>query len=999
MRLDTGGRIDRRTPVRFYFNGRRYEGYRGDTVASALLANGVSVVGRGIEYRRPRGIVGSGADESNAVVQVGEGAQTLPNQLATQVDLYDGLTARSVNAWPSVDFDVRAATGLFSRLMPPGFYYKAFMWPRGFWRRYEHLIRNAAGLGVSPPEPDPDYYDRVDARCDVLVVGGGPVGLSAALEAGRTGARVMLVDEQPELGGSLLDGRESIDGAPAMEWVASTLKELDSMDEVRLLTRSTAIGYYDHNFVAALERVMDHRPADAGLLPRQRLWRIRARQVVIATGAIERPLVFNNNDRPGIMLASAVSSYVNRYAVAPGSQAVVFANNDSAYQTALDLADADVAVEAVVDGRPDPTGDLPAKVRARGIEVVGGHAVVDASGRRRVSRVRVQAIDGTGVGVHGRTRNIGCDLVAISGGWSPAVHLHCQSGGKARYDEARACFVPGESAQAERCAGSCNGSFGLADCLSEGASAGTAAARDAGFGDGNPVTSPPKVDSTSSSPVRPMWVVPSGKPMGRASKSFVDFQTDTTVADIAIAAREGFESIEHVKRYTTLGTGADQGKLGNINGMGVLAGILGKEIAEIGTTTFRPVYTPVTFGAIAGRDVGDLLDPVRKTAIHQWHEEAGAEFENVGQWRRPWYYPRPSESMHDAVNRECMAARNGVAVVDASTLGKIDIQGRDAAEFLDRIYTNGWKRLAIGRCRYGLMLGEDGMLLDDGVTARLGDHHYMMHTTTSGAATVMSWLERWLQTEWPELDVNLTSVTDHWATVSVVGPKSRQVISKLCYDIDLSNDAFPFMSHRQGTVAGVAARVFRISFSGELTFEINVSANYGRHVWEAVMAAGEEHGITPYGTETMHVLRAEKGFIIVGQDTDGSVNPMDLGMESLVSRHKDCLGKRSLSRSDMLRDDRKQLAGLLTEDPEMVLPEGGQVVVDLRAPIPTPMIGHVTSSYYSACLGRSIALALVKGGRSRMGETIYVPPARGRPVPAVISSPIFYDPKGERQNV
>jgi sarcosine oxidase subunit alpha len=487
--------------------------------------------------------------------------------------------------------------------------------------------------------------------------------------------------------------------------------------------------------------------------------------------------------------------------------------------------------------------------------------------------------------------------------------------------------------------------------------------------------------------------------MGRASKSFVDFQTDTTVADIAIAAREGFESIEHVKRYTTLGTGADQGKLGNINGMGVLAGILGKEIAEIGTTTFRPVYTPVTFGAIAGRDVGDLLDPVRKTAIHQWHEEAGAEFENVGQWRRPWYYPRPSESMHDAVNRECMAARNGVAVVDASTLGKIDIQGRDAAEFLDRIYTNGWKRLAIGRCRYGLMLGEDGMLLDDGVTARLGDHHYMMHTTTSGAATVMSWLERWLQTEWPELDVNLTSVTDHWATVSVVGPKSRQVISKLCYDIDLSNDAFPFMSHRQGTVAGVAARVFRISFSGELTFEINVSANYGRHVWKAVMAAGEEHGITPYGTETMHVLRAEKGFIIVGQDTDGSVNPMDLGMESLVSRHKDCLGKRSLSRSDMLRDDRKQLVGLLTEDPEMVLPEGGQVVVDLRAPIPTPMIGHVTSSYYSACLGRSIALALVKGGRSRMGETIYVPPARGRPVPAVISSPIFYDPKGERQNV
>ena len=998
-RLASGGRIDRRAPVRFTFNGRACEGYRGDTLASALLANGVSSVARSIEYRRPRGIMGSGADEPNAFVQVGEGPSTVPNRLATQVELYDGLTARSVNVGPGVDFDARAATGLLSRFMPPGFYYKTFMWPKGFWRVYEHVIRRAAGLGVSPSEPDPDRYDKTNAHCDVLVVGAGPTGLSAALEAGRSGARVMLVDEQPEPGGDLLNGRELIDGAPASEWVASTVEELRSIEEVTLLARSTAVGYYDHNFVAVLERVTDHRPASDPGLPRERLWRVRARQVVIATGAIERPLVFANNDRPGVMLASAVSTYVARYAVAPGSRALVFTNNDGAYRAALDLADAGVAVEAVVDARANPDGDLLAAVRARGMPVIVGHAVVEARGRRRVNSVRVRAVDGSGEGVTGPATQIRCDLVAVSGGWSPTVHLHCQSGGTVRYDRNAACFVPAESVQAERCTGSCSGSFSLVECLAEGSAAGAAAARAAGFEAGLPLSPPPAVEVPAASPILPMWSVPSEEALERSSKSFVDFQTDTTVADIAIAAREGFESIEHVKRYTTLGTGADQGKLGNVNGIGVLARALGRDIAEVGTTTFRPVYTPTTFGAIAGRDFGGLMDPVRKTAVHEWHEEAGAEFENVGQWRRPWYYPRPGESMRDAVNRECLAARNGVAVLDASTLGKIDIRGADAAAFLDRVYTNGWRRLAVGRCRYGLMLGEDGMLMDDGVTARLGEHRYLMHTTTGGAAAVMSWLERWLQTEWPDLDVYLTSVTDQWTTVSVAGPQSRRVVSKLCADVDLSNDTFPFMSYREGTVAGVPARLLRISFSGELTYEINVSANHGRHVWEAVMAAGEEHGITPYGTETMHVLRAEKGFIIVGQDTDGSVNPVDLGMGSLVARHKDCIGKRSLSRSEMLRDDRKQLVGLLTEDRQAVLPEGGQIVAGPGAALPAPMIGHVTSGYYSACLGRSIALALVKGGRSRTGETVYVPAKQGPPVAAVVSSPIFYDPEGSRQNV
>ena len=995
-----GGRIDRTKPLEFTFNGKRYQGYQGDTLASALLANGVRVVARSFKYHRPRGIVGSGSEEPNAIVQVGSGAKTLPNYVATQVELYDGLSAESVNCWPSVDYDVRAVTGLFSRFMPPGFYYKTFMWPKGFWRRYEHNIRKAGGYGVSPKEPDVDRYDKPNAHCDVLVVGGGPAGLAAALEAGRTGARVILTDEQTEFGGSLMGSREIIDGSPAMEWVTATVGELAAIDEVRLLARSTAFGYYDHNFVCIIERVTDHLPPGTDSRPRQRLWRVRAKQVVIAAGAIERPLVFANNDRPGVMLASAISSYVNRFAVAPGSQAVVFTNNDSAYRTALDLAGAGTRVAAVVDVRPEPAGVLPMQVRQKDIEVIRGHAVVNVRGTKLVKGVEIARLDSTGDGVEGRARRLPCDLVAVSGGWNPTVHLHSQSGGRPRYDEAKGCFVPGESVQAERSAGSCNGAFTLGECLTEGLAAGAAAAHAAGFGDGRTTVAPPATVGPGEEPLRPMWVVPSRKPVGHGPKQFVDPQTDTSTADIVVAVREGYESVEHVKRYTTLGMGSDQGKLGSVNGIGVLAKTRGVDIASVGTTTFRPAFTPITYGAIAGRNIDHLADPVRKTALHQWHVEAGAEFENVGQWKRPWYYPREGESMHDAVNRECLAVRNGVGIVDASTLGKIDVSGPDAAELLNRVYTNAWSKLEIQRCRYGFMLSEDGMLLDDGVTARLGEDHYLMHTTTGGAATVMAWLERWLQTEWPDLRVYLTSVTDHWATVSLNGPNCREVITELCDDIDFSGDAFPFMSVREGTAAGVPARVFRISFGGELSYEINVSANHGRAVWEAAMAAGEKYNITPYGTEAMHILRAEKGFVIVGQDTDGSMTPVDLGMDWIISkRKKDFLGRRSLSREDTVRKDRKQLVGLLTEDSSEVLPEGGQIVDEPAAKIPMPMIGHVTSSYFSACLGRSIALGVVKSGLSRMGEKVYVPLADGRTVGAVIGSTQFYDPEGARQNV
>jgi sarcosine oxidase, subunit alpha len=1004
-RLAHGGRIDRRRPLPFTFNGRRLQGFAGDTLASALLANGVALVARSFKYHRPRGLVASGTEEPNAIVQLESGAHAIPNARATEVELYAGLTAASVNCWPTVALDVMAMAGAFSRLMPAGFYYKTFMWPKSLWMKYEHFIRKAGGLGTAPPLPDPDRYDKMNAHCDVLVVGGGPSGLAAALAAGRAGARVILADEQCEFGGLLLsmpdaganDSTVSIAGHAPATWVARTLGELATMPDVRLLSRSTVFGYHDQNFLTINERRTDHVPLDLRRGVRERVWRVRAAQVILATGAIERPIVFGNNDRPGIMLASAVSTYVNRFGVRPGSRAVVFTNNDSAYRSALDLVRAGIVVAAVIDSRSAPAGAWRARVREARIAIVDNAVVVDTVGRRRVRAVKVMARDARGEQVTGSARVIRCDMLAVSGGFSPTVHLHAQSGARPRFDDIKACFVPGESVQAERSVGTCNGSFGPHTCLAEGTRAGAEAARAAGFGDGASTASFGVTEGLDE-PHEPLWIVPSTAPAGRGPKQFVDLQNDVTAADIMLAAREGYRSIEHVKRYTALGFGTDQGKLGNINGMAILARTLGRDIAGTGTTTFRPNYTPVSFGAIAGRDVGDLFEPIRKTALHRWHESQGAVFENVGQWKRPWYYPKPGESMRDAVSRECLAARSSVAIQDASTLGKIDIQGPDAAAFLDRVYTNAWTKLAAGRCRYGLMLDENGMVLDDGVTTRLADNHFLMTTTTGGAARVMAWLERWLQTEWPQLKVYLTSVTDHWATAAVAGPRSRNVVQAVCSDIDFSPEAFPFMASRYGTAAGVPARVARVSFSGELAYEVNICANEARHVWEALLAAGEAFGITPYGTETMHVLRAEKGFIIVGQETDGSVTPIDLGMSWVVAKGKGFIGRRSLARSDTARDDRKQLVGLLSENPDEILPEGGQIVATANAPVPIPMLGHVTSSYFSACLKRSIALALVKRGRERMGEKLDIPLADGRVIRAVVVNPVFIDPEGARQN-
>ena len=1001
-RLAKGGVINRRRPMEFSFNKRSYQGYQGDTVASALLANGIHLVARSFKYHRPRGIYGAGAEEPNALLQIGSGARALPNQRATQIELYDGLEASSVNAWPSVEFDLRAANGLIGKALPAGFYYKTFI-SKWLWRRAEPHIRKAAGFGTTPEYADPDLYDKMNAHCDVLIAGGGAAGLAAALAAGRAGCRVILADEQNEFGGRLLSQLQMIDNRSTRDWVTQTLRELATMPEVRLLPRTTVFGYYDHNFLAAVERRGDHLPpalaADQGA--RQRLWRIRAKQVVLATGAIERPLVFGNNDCPGVMLASAVSTYINRYAVTPGKRAVVFTNNDSAYQTVLDMHAAKIDLAAVIDVRPNPQGVLAEQVRALGIEISAGHAVAEVQGGKHIEGVRVLPALENRSHITDTPRGIACDLLAVSGGWNPALHLHSQSGGRNRWDEALTCFVPDKVVQAEQSVGSCNGTFALQACLSQAYQAGLDVARQLGFNNNGLESSyQPEVYEASEEALRPLWLIVDKRPSGRGAKQFVDLQNDTTAADILLAAREGFHSIEHVKRYTALGFGTDQGKIGNINGMAILAKALGKSIPEVGTTTFRPAYTPVTFGAIAGRDVGELLDPVRKTAMHHWHEEQGALFEDVGQWKRPWYYPKSQgqETLHEAVNRECLAVRNSVGIMDASTLGKIDIQGPDATKLLNWVYTNGWDKLAVGRGRYGLMLGEDGMVMDDGVTTRLAENHYLMTTTTGNATSVLDWLERWLQTEWPEMQVYLNSVTDHWATLSLNGPNSRALLSKLCDDIDFAD--FPFMSYRDGMVAGVKARIMRISFSGELSYEVNVPANYGRYVWEAFITAGEEFEITPYGTEAMHVLRAEKGFIIVGQETDGAVTPLDLGMQWIISDKKEFLGKRSLQRPEMQRDDRKQLVGLLSRNPQQVLPEGGQIINTANDyDTPVAMQGHVTSSYYSACLGRSIALALVKGGRQRIGERIFVASADMPPLAAEIVQPMFYDAEGARQHV
>lgn len=1007
-RLSHGGRIDRSRPLTFSFNGKTLHGFAGDTLASALIANGIDVVNRSFKYSRPRGIVAAGAEEPNAVVQLGSAEQTqIPNVRATQQALYQGLEARSTNGWPNVDRDLMGVVGkIGGRFMPPGFYYKTFKQPASMWKTYEKYIRKGAGLGRSPGAADADIYDHFNQHCDVLVIGTGPAGLAAALAAGHSGVRVIVVDEQEEMGGSLLDSREQLDGQDAAQWVSQTLTQLENMANVQLLSRTTANGYHDHNFVTLIERRTDHLAITAPLIngqrqARQRMHRVRAKRVVLATGAHERPLVYSGNDIPGNYLAGAISTYIQRYGVIPGNKLVVSTSNDEGYRAALDWLESGRDVVAIADARPTPDGDLVKLARLKGIVIITGSAVIEAHGTTRVRSVDIARINTERFVVAGNATRYACDTVASSGGFSPVIHLSSHTGGRPQWRDDILGFVPAP-VKGMLMAGGAQGIYSLAAVLNSGREAGMRAACEAGGQEKAPAL--PQARTRRDGAAIALYQVPHRKTTLRAPKQFVDLQNDVTAAAIELATREGFESIEHIKRYTVMGFGTDQGKLGNINGLAIAARVLNRTIPEVGTTVFRPNYTPVAFGAITGRHCNELFQPERYTALHQWHVEQGAMFEDVGQWKRPWYFPQhvngKLETLHQAVVRECRAVRESVGVLDASTLGKIDIQGPDAREFLERVYTNKWAKLPVGRVRYGLMCRDDGMVFDDGTTSCLAQNHFLMTTSTGNAATVLEWLELWHQTEWPELQVYFNSVTDHWATITLTGPKARELLSTFC-DIDLSRDNFKFMDWKAGKVADVPARVFRISFTGELAYEINVQANYALHVWEVLFRHGKKYNLTPYGTETMHVLRAEKGFIIGGQDTDGSMTPHDLGMEWCVGNDKpfSWIGKRSHSRTDVLREDRKQLVGLLPKDPRVVLEEGAQVVFDPQHAIPMPMSGHVTSSYYSPTLDSGFALAVVTGGHHRMGESVWLASADGQFREAKIVSPIFVDPKGERQNV
>ncbi|MFI5821154.1 sarcosine oxidase subunit delta family protein [Streptomyces rishiriensis] len=935
FRHPTRGRIDRDTLLTFTFDGTQYQGHRGDTLASALLANGVIHAGTSIKLGRPRGIFSAGVEEPNAVIQIEEPFPE-PMLPATTVELYDGLVATSL-----------------------------------------------PGQGRLATAPDPARYDAVHAHCDLLVVGAGPAGLAAAAAAANSGARVILADDQPELGGSLLGTAEHLD------WVGETADLLDASPEVRVLRRTTVFGYYDDNHLLAVERRTNHLGGAAPAnVSRERVWRIRARRVVLATGAHERSLAFADNDRPGVMLASSARTHVNRHGALPGRHAVVLTTNDSAYAAALDLASAGLAVTAIVDTRPEP-GEWAERATAAGIEVLAGHAVTGTEGEARLTAVTVAPY-----GESAGQREFAADLLLVSGGWNPVAHLFSQSGGTLRHDGTLGSFVPDTGRQAVEVVGSASGVLDPAAVLAQGAAAGARAIEAEGYTPEQPRL-PAVAAQPRPAPAMHVYVVPGESDAPR----FIDLQRDVTVADLARATGAGLRSVEHTKRYTTAGTANDQGKTSGVLASGAVAELLGVDVSALGTTTFRPPYTPVSFAALAGRDRGLLSDPVRTTALHEWHVGHGALFENVGQWKRPWYYPRGGEDMEAAVLRECAATREGVGFMDASTLGKIDVQGPDAAAFLDLLYTNMMSTLKVGMIRYGVMCRPDGMVFDDGTVIRVDRDRFLVTTTTGNAAAVLDWMEEWLQTEWPELKVHCTSVTEQWATVALVGPRSREVIGSLAPGLAVANEDFPFMAWRETTVAGIEARVCRISFSGELAYEINVSPWEALTLWEALYEAGAPYGITPYGTETMHVLRAEKGYPIIGQDTDGTVTPQDLGMGWAVSKKKpDFIGKRSFARADTVRPDRKHLVGLLPEDPAAFLPEGTHLVADGELPAPpVPMLGHVTSSYRSAALGRTFALALVKGGRDRIGERLYAP-VGDRLVPVTVASPVLYDPEGARRD-
>jgi len=994
IRLSSGGRrIDRSQPLEFRFNGRRLSGLAGDTLASALLANDQRVVGRSFKYHRPRGIMASGPEEPNGLVTITTGGTRRPNQRVTQCELVAGMEVRSQNHWPSLEYDIGELADLAAPLLPAGFYYKTFTWPRQAWKHlYEPFIRQAAGLGESSLGRDPARYEHYHAHVDVVIVGAGLAGLTAARALAPTGLRILMLEQDTRVGGRLVRDRAVIGERPSPDWLADQLNHLSSFPNLSIRTRTMASGHYDHGLVLADESLPGHKEA-----VNHRLWRIRTDRIILAAGAIERPLCFSGNDRPGVMLASAVRDYVTDYGVSPGDSTVIVTNNDDAYITALTLLDAGLNVPAILDTRPGSEGELPLMVQQRGIKIRYNQAITNVLGRMAVKGVTVCTQAGEGV----ESGTIACTCLAMSGGWSPSLHLWSHCGGRTHWDDVGLQFRPNpdtppitdSGAQAVFPVGSATGIHDTETIITHAWESAYSIAKER---DASVEGSAEAISSVIESPPQPAWLLPHGMSEAGKAKAWVDFQNDVKVADIELAVREGYQSSEHAKRYTTLGMATDQGKTSNINGLAILSRARNQPMGEAATTTFRPPYAPLPLGSIAGQARGELFMPTRKTPLDHWHEAHGAVWEPVAAWRKPYCYIQLGETEQQAIQREVTRVRSTVGLFDASTLGKLLVAGPDAGQFLDRIYTNRISTIPVGQCRYGLMCNEDGFLIDDGVIARLGEERFLCHTTSGGADHIHGWLEEWLQTEWWDLRVYVANLSEESAQIVIAGPDARTLLQELT-ELDLARESFPFMAWCEGEVAGCPARVYRISFSGELSYEIAVPGQMGMTLWNALLAAGEDYAIEPYGTEAMHVLRAEKGYIIIGDETDGTVTPNDVGLGWAVGRSKgDFIGKRGMMRPTLTREDRWQLVGLECLDSRTPLPEGAHAVAETNGVYGhRPILGRVTSSYFSPTLNRPIALALLAAGRSRTDEIIEWS-GNNQSCRARVTSPVFYDPDGER---
>ncbi|MBD1160796.1 sarcosine oxidase subunit alpha family protein [Pelagibacterales bacterium SAG-MED15] len=991
FRLEKEGLINRSKKISFKFNGKSYFGYEGDTLASALIANGVHLVGRSFKYHRPRGFFGAGVDDPYALVQLIRNNESIPNVKATEQELFEGLEAKSVNCWPNVNFDIGGINNFLRIFLPAGFYYKTFMWPKSFWYKiYEPFIRKAAGFGVVSHEPDKERYEHKYEYCDLLITGSGPSGLASAYSAAKNGAKVILAEDKPRFGGSLLTSDVNIGNESGKEWADKIITELKSMPNVVVKNRAQVFGYYDHNMLVMSERLTEHLPKSDKFTPKQKLWYIRAKEVVISSGSIERPLVFGNNDTPGVLLSSAAKEYMKVYGVLVGKKPIIFTNNDSAYETAIEFKKNGVD-PIVLDSRKELSSDLIKEAKSLGINIKFEYVVVNANGYRKVKSADIAKISDDKTTL-GKIENIVCDCICVSGFWTPTIHLASQSGGKTKFNEEIDAFIPSKSKQNETTVGSANGIFNLQDSLNTSFEAGYNLSKKITNED-NKLSVPTVVEKKNSKHDK-FWCVP--LPKGKKYKRFLDFQNDVAVSDIEIAIKEGYRSIEHVKRYTTLGMATDQGKTSNLNGLQLVSNIENKLVPEVGHTTFRPPYTPVSIGAIVGREVGKHSKPTRKSPMHSWHEKNNAVFVDAGLWLRPRFYKRGNETLFDASKREAENVRKNVGVCDVTTLGKIDVKGPDAAEFLNRVYTNAWLKLPVGKARYGVMLREDGIVMDDGTTTRVSENHYHMTTTTAQAANVLSHLEYYLQIVWPELNVNVVSTTEQWAGAAIAGPKSRELLQKLFPDTDCSNEGLPFMGFIETKLFGVYARIFRISFSGELAYEVNVESDYGNFMWEKIIEIGNEFKIQPYGTEALSTLRIEMGHV-AGSELDGRTTPFDTSLDGLLSKKKDFIGKRSMQKEAFISSKREKIVGVVPLDKKTSIPEGSYIVKDANTKLPNPKLGHVSASCWSVEYNNPFSLAIIKDGKNMIGQKLFaLSPLKNKSIPVEIVSSHYVDPKGER---